>query len=140
MTPRYSELIIGEPLTEGSGIVRLSKKLMEDLKVKPGDIVEIMHCSFTPIKISAKVAQPLPEDEPKDVIRLSYDKMLEAGFEPGMCARVSKSLFGKLKRLIDSYRKDVVELEVPTISEEHVIEDISLERNNHTSSFNDNTI
>ena len=68
---------------EETETVRIRTDHMKTLKVNPGDYVWV--CKFTDIggKLRGKVAPAYPEDESKDIVRLSKDLLETAKSLPG---------------------------------------------------------
>lgn len=100
-----AKLIVAEPVKGDSQVARIDKATMTYVGVKPGDEVDIFGGIFSPAHARVKVAEALPEDEGKGIIRIAADVMEEAGFKVGMKVTVDASFLKSLKTALEEKRK-----------------------------------
>lgn len=82
------ELLVDE---KNKGTIRLSKAHRDVLNVELGEMVEIKK-GFLFHSASAEVVEALPEDESKDIARVSPDILEEGNFKVGDKCKVRKIL------------------------------------------------
>ncbi|MFX0195197.1 MAG: hypothetical protein ACFFCW_03665 [Candidatus Hodarchaeota archaeon] len=75
---RVRKYTVAEGKPDDKSLVRIDKKTMSELEVKPGDTIWVVRYSYVGAKLAGTVARLLPEDEGKGIVRLSKD-LLEKG-------------------------------------------------------------
>jgi len=101
-----AKLIVAEPVKGDVGIARIDKATMQYIGVKPGDEIDIFGGIFSPAHVRVKVAEALPEDEGKGIIRIAEDKMREGGFKLGMKVTADASWMRTLKESLSLKKKE----------------------------------
>jgi len=81
-----ANLIVAEPVKGDVGIARIDKATMQYIGVKPGDEIDIFGGIFSPAHVRVKVAEALPEDEGKGIIRI--DNLTRKNSGSGLGERV----------------------------------------------------
>ncbi|MGI8706368.1 MAG: CDC48 family AAA ATPase [Sphingomicrobium sp.] len=95
------------PGDSGRGIARLPTKLMEDLGVNEGDIIEIVGKRST----AARAIRPYKEDEGLDIVRLDGLQRANAGIGSGDFVEIGKTKSKPATRVVFAPAQDNVRLQ-----------------------------